>query len=84
MKTNIDYNSYDERLHSQNDRNLSYSLSPGKLTKGSIMGMSGKKKSSMPLSNQNDPFLKRIKVLEDENYKLQTKIKQVTKLLKCI
>jgi hypothetical protein len=67
------------------DNHLSYSLSPGKLTKGSQMNTGGDKVFMNSLKNQTETLFKKNKVLEDDQYKLQSKIKNVKKKLKnCI
>ena len=73
-------NSNDREALQQNqseDPHLSYSLSPGKFTKGSQMNTGGEKVFVNSLKNQTESLSKRNKVLEDDQYKLQTKIKNV-------
>ena len=76
-------NSNDQALpHSQSDDpHLSYSLSPGKFTKGSQMNTGGEKVFVNSLKNQTETLFKKNKVLEDDQYKLQTKIKNVKYLV---
>ena len=74
-------NSNDREAVQQNnqseDPHLSYSLSPGKFTKGSQMNTGGEKVFVNSLKNQTEALSKKNKVLEDDQYKLQTKIKNV-------
>lgn len=72
--TNINYEK--EISNSQMEQHLSYSMSPTKFTKGSQFG-AGDKTFMNSLKIQSDTLLKKKKVLEDEQYKLQNKIKQV-------
>lgn len=56
---------------------LSFSLSPAKLTRGSV-ALSGQDKIFVnSLKNRGESLTKKNKFLEDEQYKLQSKIKNV-------
>ena len=76
MKNSNIYNDHEIITQNNMDPHLSYSLSPAKLTKGSQY-LSGDKTCVNSLKIHTETLFKRNKVLEDEQYKLQIKIKQV-------
>lgn len=82
MKFEGKYQTNEDYMHSQNNNEqLSYSLSPGKITKTSQIYMSGDMPTKINLKIMNENLQKKNKVLEDDQYKLQLKIKQVLNFL---
>ncbi len=75
MKNSLTHNR-EQNANIHLEQQLSYSFSPTKITKGSQYG-GGDKTFANSLKNQNETLYKKNKVLEDEQHKLQTKIKQV-------
>lgn len=85
MKFEGKYHNNEDYMHSQNNNEqLSYSLSPGKITKTSQIYVGGDIPTKINLKIMNENLQKKNKVLEDDQYKLQIKIKQVRKIFRKI